>query len=60
MKKAFDYFYEKNLRPACEYVAELAECTVDLLLNVALWLTVPIWIIPYLIIKQKEERKNEK
>ena len=52
--KCFDYIFEEILTPACETIVELGEFLLELLLYAVFLLTVPIWIIPYLIIKNKK------
>lgn len=60
--RIFDYFYEEILVPTLVSVNEVLFPFIEMILNgllaAVLWITVPIWLIPYLIIKHKKERKN--
>ena len=59
--KIFDYFYENYLIPLVEGLSEtfypLIENMLNLILVVVLFITTPVWLIPYLIIKYIKERK---
>ena len=60
--KIFDYFYEEILVPLVEGLGEtfypLIEYMLNLILVSVLFITTPVWLIPYLIIKRTKERKN--
>lgn len=55
--KTLDYFYEEVVCPAVERAVEIARdiaiFIANALIMVVLWITLPIWIIPYFIIKKK-------
>ena len=61
--KIFDYFYEEILVPSLESINELVFPIIEWMLNgllaVVLWVTVPIWIIPYLIIKRRKGKNHD-
>lgn len=56
MKILFDYVYDQLVEIGERLVESFLELGEDLLPMVA-WATMPIWIIPYLIIKRKKERE---
>ena len=55
--KALDYFYEEILHPVCESIEECLVIAVTKISNwiilCFLWLTVPVWIVPYLILRNR-------
>ena len=60
--KILDYFYENYLRTFVDFCEELGESAINLfltliswLLGVGLFITIPLWIIPYKLWK-KERR----
>jgi hypothetical protein len=61
--KIFDYFYEEILVPSLESMNGVVFPLIELMLNgfltAVLWVTVPIWIIPYLIIKHRKGKSHE-
>ena len=57
--KSFDFIFEEILTPACETLVELGEFLLEILLYTVFLITVPIWLIPYLIIKNKKGSKDE-
>lgn len=61
--KIFDYFYENYFVPVVEYVSELFYSLGNFMLNAlfvgVLFITAPVWIFPYLIIKYRKERKAD-
>lgn len=60
--KIFDYFYENYLVPVGETFSETFYSLIEYMLNCilagVLFITAPVWLIPYLIIKHIKERKN--
>ena len=61
--KIFDYFYKEVLNPTLEQINETFFALIDWMLNgllaLVLWVTIPIWIIPYLIIKHRKGKKHD-
>ena len=55
--KILDYFYEEVVCPVLERVTEIVKSLAIFISNALimtfLWITLPIWIIPYFIIKKK-------
>jgi hypothetical protein len=58
--KILDYFYENYLRTFIDFCEELGESAINLfltlvswLLGVGLFITIPLWIIPYKLWKNK-------
>jgi hypothetical protein len=58
--RILDYFYENYLRTFIEFCEELGESAINLLLTLVSWLlgvglfiTIPLWIIPYKLWKRK-------
>lgn len=58
--RILDYFYENYLRTFIDFCDELGEITIDLfstviswLLAVGLFITIPLWMIPYKLWKMK-------
>lgn len=55
-----DYFYEEILTPILSWIGDniiLPMCEYALL--ALIWVTLPIWIIPYLIIRKKKGKWYE-
>lgn len=57
--KTLDLFYDEILVPIGERIAEISEVFLELLIVVVLFITVPLWIVPYKIIKHRENKKGE-
>jgi hypothetical protein len=59
--KTLDYFYENYLVPMFETFSETFYPFIEFLLNIflagVLFITVPVWLIPYLIVKHRKGRK---
>jgi hypothetical protein len=58
--KILDYFYENYFRTFIDFCEELGESAINLfltliswLLGVGLFITIPLWIIPYKLWKNK-------
>lgn len=58
--RILDYFYENYLRTFIEFCEELGESAINLfltlvswILGVGLFITIPLWIIPYKLWKRK-------
>ena len=58
--RILDYFYENYLRTFIEFCEELGKSAINLflilvswLLGVGLFITIPLWIIPYKLWKSK-------
>jgi hypothetical protein len=58
--RILDYFYENYLRTFIDFCEELGESAINLflilvswLLGVGLFITIPLWIIPYKLWKRK-------
>lgn len=58
--RILDYFYENYLRIFIEFCEDLGDSTINLflilvswLLSVGLFITIPLWIIPYKLWKRK-------
>ena len=58
--RILDYFYENYLRTFIDFCDELGEIAIDLfstviswLLAVGLFITIPLWMIPYKLWKMK-------
>ena len=58
--RVLDYFYENYLRAFVDFCEEMGECSIKLfltllswLLGVVLFVTIPLWIIPYKLWKRK-------
>lgn len=53
--KSLDYFYEEILSPILSYIGEYVVVPLlnwfILLLH---WITIPLWIVPYLIFRRKK------
>ena len=63
--KILDYFYENYLRTFIVFCEELGESAISLfstliswLLGVGLFITIPLWIIPYKLWKKKGGDQN--
>lgn len=53
-----DYFYEEILCPVLSDIYEnLVEPVAESLLCFVYWITLPIWIVPYLIFRGKKGGK---
>lgn len=56
--KTLDYFYEMYVEPVIDGIREISHnfiiFVLSTLLFIALWVTLPIWVIPYVIYKKKE------
>lgn len=48
-----DYFYEEYLLPVLYWIADISEMVIETALIAALYITSPIWIIPYFIIRKR-------
>lgn len=68
--KIFDKFYREYLEPLGEGLAEFAEYMMNtfiamilyignVLLCIGLFVTSPLWLLPYLITKKKRERSDD-
>ena len=64
--RILDFFYENYVRKIIDFCEELGESAINLSLSVTSWLfgaclfiTIPLWIIPYKLWKMKAVRKNE-
>ena len=58
--RILDYFYENYLRSVIDFIEELGESSINLflkliswILGVVLFVTLPLWIIPYKLWKRK-------
>lgn len=58
--RTLNYFYENYLRTFIDFCEELGESAINLLLTLISWLlgvvlfiTIPLWIIPYKLWKRK-------
>ena len=58
--RILDYFYENYLRTFIEICEEFGESAINLLLTLVSWflgvglfITIPLWIIPYKLWKRK-------
>lgn len=58
--RMLDYFYENYLRTYIDFFEQLGESAINLfltliswLLGVGLFITIPLWIIPYKLCKRK-------
>ena len=58
--RILDYFYENYLRTFIDFCEEVGEDAIDLfltliswLLGIGLFITIPLWIIPYKLWKRK-------
>jgi hypothetical protein len=56
----FDFFYEEYILPAWESYLEFSENVIELFIKITMFLTVPVWLPPYLIIKYIKSRKETK
>lgn len=63
---SLDYFYEEILMPICSLAVDIvSNCgefvlvVLDGLLTLVYFLTIPLWIIPYLIIRHKRNKRIE-
>lgn len=52
--KILDYFYEEVLTPALSDLVDFATRVLEILIMILLWITIPIWIVPYLIFRNKK------
>lgn len=57
--KFLDHFYEEELAPLCEGLGEAIMQICDWLILAALWATVPVWIVPYLIVRKIKRSEKE-
>ena len=56
--KSLDYFYEEILCPVLSDIGEnVVEPILDWLLLLLYWVTLPLWIVPYLIFRGKKGGK---
>ena len=62
---SLDFFYEEILMPICSFVvdmvlnfADLVLDFLDFLLTLVYFITIPLWIIPYLIIRHKRNKRR--
>lgn len=61
--KIFDYFYKNYLVPVFEAVSAFfpfIEFMLNAFLVCVLFITTPVWIVPYLIIKHRKKRKADR
>lgn len=53
--KSLDYFYEEILLPKLSDISEyIVEPVLEGLLIFVYWITLPLWIVPYLIFRGKK------
>lgn len=53
--KSLDYFYEEILCPVLSDIGEnVVEPMLETLLLSLYWITLPLWIVPYLIFRGKK------
>lgn len=53
--KSLDYFYEEILCPVLSNICEyFVEPVLDWLILLFYWITLPLWIVPYLILRGKK------
>lgn len=61
--KFLDHFYEEELAPLCEglgeYGVEAITQICDWSISALLWVTVPVWIVPYLIVRKIKRSEKE-
>ena len=61
MIKVFEMFYKEHVAPFAdamqEAVFEIVIVLLDVVLTGVLWITVPIWIIPFKIIQRIKDKK---
>lgn len=56
--KSLDYFYEDILKPVIEdLVGFVVDELIDILLTIAYFVTIPLWIVPYAIIRNKRNKR---
>ena len=60
--KVFDYFYENYFLPLVENITDTGQTIWEVFLTVVEWLvvvvffiTIPLWLIPYSVVKKKRE-----
>ena len=58
MKRLFEEIYDGVMETANSFF-EAAASVVETLVRFGAIITIPLWIIPYMMIKHKEERENE-
>lgn len=53
--KSLDYFYEEILCPLLSDIGEnVVEPVLESLLLLLYWITLPLWIVPYLIFRNRK------
>lgn len=52
--KILDYFYEEYVSPALAALVEFSTRIWEAVSLILLWITLPIWIVPYLIFRGKK------
>lgn len=55
----FDFIYDEILIPVFDGIKELTITLFVYVLVIVLFLTCPIWIIPYLFIKRRKDKNNK-
>lgn len=49
-----DYFYEEILVPVCDWLGEnIVAPMLNASLTALLWISLPFWIVPYLIVRKR-------
>ena len=60
--KTLDYFYEEILTPVClglvDIIIALFCAVLEIMLAVVIFITVPLWIVPYAIIRNKRNKRR--
>lgn len=51
--KMLDYIYEEILCPAWENVSEFILQMLDCMFTALVFITIPLWIVPYLIVRKR-------
>lgn len=54
-----DYFFNEYLVPLVEGIKKSGEIVLSWFLWIVLFITTPIWVIPYLFIKNKSSKKDK-
>ena len=55
MRKYFDHAFEDF----CSAIQPLADCVAEAAKIIVVYATIPLWIVPYMVYRKIEERKQD-
>lgn len=55
MRKYFDHAFEA----LCNVVQPISDCAAEAAKVIVVYVTIPLWIVPYMVYRKIEERKSK-